>query len=107
MRAVSHYFIFLDFPVIVIVVWALERIRRRLPALGVVALSALLLVEQINLVPPIALDRRQEMRFLAALPPPPADCRAFYATTEQPPPYMGPAIDGLFSGNVAAMLVAT
>lgn len=106
-RAIARYLIFLDFPLILIAVWALESIWPRLPAAARVVSAALLLAEQIVLTPPIALDRAQQMRFLASLPPPPADCRAFYAATEQPPPYMSPAIDGIYSGNVAAMLIAT
>jgi hypothetical protein len=106
-RVPARFFIFLDFPVTLLAVWALEGLGPLLPPVAMAALSLLLLAEQVSLSSPTALHRRQQLHFLATLPPPPADCRAFYAATEQPPPYMRPEIDGLYSGNVAAMLVAT
>jgi hypothetical protein len=119
LRAPARFLIFLDFPVVLLAMWALEwalewvrewapkRWGRLLPPAAIAALAPLLLAEQVSLSSPTALNRRQELDFLATLPLPPADCRAFYAATEQPPPFAGAVIDGLYSGNVAAMLVAT
>ncbi len=105
-RAISRYFIFLDFPLILTAAWALDGASRHLSATLTAAVSVLLLAEQIVLIGPIVLNRRTEMRFLASLPLPPADCRAFYAATGEPPPAVNPAVSEFYSGNAVAMLIA-
>jgi hypothetical protein len=51
---------------------------------AVAALAALVLVEQVNLTPVAQIDRPAELARLAAVPPPPAPCRAFYVRSQEP-----------------------
>ena len=108
-RVTSRLQVFLDLPVTLVAAWAVGRLAWRVPPVAVAAIGALLLLEQVN-VPgptgPVFLHRTVEMRFLHAVPPPPPGCRVFYAATAQPPAFL-PKVDGFYSNNVAAMIVAT
>lgn len=48
-------------------------VRRAIPVV-----AALLLIEQVNVDWPATISRRQKTEWLAAIPPPPTACRAFY-----------------------------
>ncbi len=108
-RATSRLQVFLDLPVTLVAAWGIAQLAQRVPLVAVASIGAVLLLEQVN-VPgrtgPLVLNRHVEMRFLRAVPPPPPGCRAFYAATAQPPAFL-PALDGFYSNNVAAMIVAT
>jgi hypothetical protein len=107
-RVVARVQIFLMFPIAMVLAWALSRLASRWPAPLLAALGGVLVLEQINLSAPVAIDRRHEMAILAAIGPPPEGCKVFYAATTQPPPSgMGAEVDDIYGGNVAAMLVAT
>jgi hypothetical protein len=58
----------------------------------------------------LKLDRPHELARLARLaaaPPAPAWCRSFYLSRSRgEPSYLGPALDGIYSANVDAMLIA-
>lgn len=68
----------------------------------ILILSLLLVVEQVNDAPVYNMDRPTELALLAAVPPPPAGCKAFYAENSGP----GPDIDGIYRHNVDSMMIA-
>ncbi len=110
-RVVLRYQLFLVLPVLLLVgIHFRERlgdIWRRQPvlALGIVAL---LVLEQINLAHPAELSRRWQSAAFDRVPPPPADCRAFYVVAARPPEaaYVDSHQDALYSHNVDAMFLA-
>jgi hypothetical protein len=72
----------------------------------VAVLCVLLVIEEINVGPPLSLNRLRELAWLEAVPPPPAGCRAFFVSAARPGTYMGAALTGLISHNIDAMLIA-
>jgi hypothetical protein len=105
-RVIARLQIFLAFPASIVVARGLKTAARSLPAILIPGVCFVLVLEQINTGGYAALNRPAEMSFLRSLANPPSQCQAFYAATEQPHPIGGPVLAGLYSGNVAAMLVA-
>ena len=106
-RVVCRLQILLVAPVILAVTGYLASLSRRLPAPLLVAVCVLLVLEQIDTGSNTGLDRPGELRQLLSIPAPPANCRAFYATTTRPGPPLVPAeVDGFYSLNVDSMLLA-
>ncbi|EWY39908.1 hypothetical protein N825_04575 [Skermanella stibiiresistens SB22] len=106
-RVVVRSYIFLTLPITLITVVGLAgMLRSRSPALaGVLALA--LVLEQLNSGTVALIDRREENRRLAALPPPPAECRSFAAMVSREGGQAGlPDVINRYSHNVDAMLVA-
>ncbi len=106
-RVVARYQIFLALPIISIAICYLAQTARRLTTPLLVLLCALLVLEEINTLPLVKLDRPHELARLAAAPPAPAGCWSFYLSRSRgEPSYLGPALDGIYSANVDAMLIA-
>ena len=103
-RVVSRYQLFLTLPVVAITLCWLAQARLTLPLRLV--LCGLLLVGEINTAPPLALDRPHELARLRAVPSPPSRCRAFAATAARGETLAGAFVDGVYSHNVDAMLIA-
>ncbi|MGI4795427.1 MAG: hypothetical protein ACRYG8_15405 [Janthinobacterium lividum] len=106
-RVVCRIQIFLVVPVVLAVTAYLGSLSRRLPAPVLAVLCLVLVLEQLSGGWNVGLDRRAEMARLAAIPPPPAGCKAFYASSTRPgPPLYSEDVDGVYSLNVDAMLLA-
>ncbi|MDB5372773.1 MAG: hypothetical protein JWP04_1415, partial [Belnapia sp.] len=105
-RVVARYQIFLTLPVVLLAVSLLAAEARRLPHAALAALVALLLAEQANGYAPLFLDRREEAARLAAIPAPPAECRAFYVSAARTSSRFGEAVADPYNHNTEAMLVA-
>lgn len=105
-RVVARYQIFLAAPVVALAVLYLASQARRVAAPLLLLVCALLVAEQVNTKPIVALDRPHEMARLRAVPPPPAGCRAFFASAERGEGPLEPESDGFFSHNVDAMVIA-
>lgn len=105
-RVVARYQIFLTLPVVLLAMAVLSAEARRLPRLVVALLCGLLLAEQANGYAPLFLDRPLEARRLAAVPPAPAVCRAFYVSTARQESRFGEEVDNPYNHNTEAMLVA-
>ena len=105
-RVVARYQIFVAAPVTAIAVLYLSASARRIaaPVLGLVCV--LLVAEQINAAPHLALDRAHELARLGAVPPPPAECSAFFTSSARPEPMLDAGWDGFYSHNVDAMIIA-
>jgi hypothetical protein len=113
---VARYQVFLAVPVTALATAALAALARRLlaggapprPAAAAVLglLSALLLAEQLNAYSPRFLDRPLELARLRAVPPPPAECRAFFVTAARRESRFGEEVDNVYNHNTEAMLVA-
>ncbi len=70
-------------------------------------LVVVLVAEEIQLVDYSHLDRGAERQRLAAFPPPPASCRAFFVQSPVDRPSTGsPTVDSLYLSNVDAMMLA-
>lgn len=110
-RVVLRYQLFLVLPLLLLIVavhgdrfralWQ----RSRLLGLG---LAVLLVAEQWNTANPARLDRPQQLAELEAVPPPPADCAAFFVVDARrgEPEYRSPELEKLYPHNVDAMYLA-
>lgn len=106
-RVVARYQLVLVIPVIGLAVLALAAFARRLPAVAVASLAALLLLEQANDYAPLFLDRPLELSRLRSVPPAPAACRAFYVSSARTESRFGEAVEDPYNHNTEAMLVAS
>lgn len=105
-RVVARYQIFLAVPVVAIAVLYLSSQARRIAAPLLLLVCAWLVAEQINTAPLVSLDRRHELARLRSVPPPPAECKAFFALNARREGLLGPEWDGFYNHNVDAMLIA-
>ncbi|NOG71044.1 hypothetical protein [Roseicella sp. DB1501] len=103
-RVVARYQIFITLAVVLLAVAFLS--SRRWPVLPRLALVALLLLEQANSYAPLFLDRTLEAGRLAAVPPPPAGCRAFWVSAARQESRFGEAVTDPYNHNSEAMIVA-
>ncbi len=106
-RVVARFQLVLAIPVVGLAVVALSAWARRLPASVVTALAALLLLEQANGYAPLFLDRPLELARLRSVPPPPAECRAFWVSAARAESRFGEAVEDPYNHNTEAMLVAS
>ena len=106
-RVVCRLQILLVAPVVLAVTAALAQESRRIPVPLLAALCLLLVLEQIDTGSNTGLDHSGEMARLQSIPPAPAGCKAFYTASTRPgPPLLPEEIDGFYSLNVDAMMVA-
>jgi hypothetical protein len=105
-RVVARYQLFVVVPVIGLALVALSAWARRLPAAVVGLGAAVLLAEQLNAYSPRFLDRPLEAARLAAIPPPPTGCRAFFVTAAREESRFGEEVANEYNHNTEAMLVA-
>ncbi|MCO6417418.1 hypothetical protein JYK14_14790 [Siccirubricoccus sp. KC 17139] len=105
-RVVARYQIFLAVPVVLLAMSALAAWAPRWPRPAVLAACALLVAEQVNLYAPLFLDHPLEAARLAAVPPPPAGCQAFYVSAARQQSRFGEEVDNPYNHNTEAMLVA-
>lgn len=121
LRVISRFLLFALTGVVVMVMVFLDRAPRA--TWLTVLIVAGLLVEQIQLAAPLTLDRKAQLRMLAAVGPPPAGCAAFFVVSARPAGYPvlaeSRAIDRAWGGdgigdgglayrhNVDAMLLAS
>ncbi|MDO9707842.1 hypothetical protein [Paracraurococcus lichenis] len=103
-RVVARYQLFITLAVIVLAMAFLA--ARRWPRPVTAALVALLLLEQANGYAPLFLDRPLENGRLAAVPPPPPGCRAFYVSAARTESRFGEAVADPYNHNTEAMIVA-
>jgi hypothetical protein len=106
--AVGRYQIFLAAPVIGLAIAHLAERAKKVMAPVLIVGCVLLIVEESNL-PVLALNRPREISRLGEISAPPAGCEAFFVSEARPEKYvgyLGPAIDGIYSHNVDAMLIA-
>jgi len=78
-RVVSRFLLFAVTPVVVIVCSWLD--GARLPKWALIAIVVFLLIEEIQLAPPLMLNRARELAMLDAAGAPPAECRAFFVVS--------------------------
>jgi len=120
-RVVSRMLLFALVGVIAMVIVFLDRAPRSAWISGLILAG--LLVEQVQLAAPLGLDRRRELRMLAAAGPPPAACAVFFVVSARPAGFSvaaeARAIDRAWGGdgtgkdgptyrhNVDAMLLAS
>jgi hypothetical protein len=105
-RVVARYQLFLAAPVIAIVVCYLSARAHRMATPLLPLICALLVVEQVNTQANLSLNRPHELARLHAVPQPPSGCGAFFASSGRPESFAGPRLDGIYSHNVDAMLIA-
>jgi hypothetical protein len=106
MRATARYQIFLDGPVIALAVAYLAGHARSIVRPVLVLIATLLVLEEISVARPLDLDRTAEAARLRSVPPPPAGCKVFFATAARRESLPDPVINGLYSHNVDAMMIA-
>lgn len=105
-RVVARYQLFLMLPVTALAMCWLAEHAPRASRLAAGLLLALLLLEQLNGYAPAFVDRPLEAGRLAAVPPPPAECRAFFVTAARMQSRFGEAVEDAYNHNTEAMLVA-
>lgn len=112
-RTITRLYLLLLVPLTVIVATWLDRRGAARPRPELAALMALLIAEQVQTTPPLAVDRVAERAWLAGLPPPPAGCRAFFVVAARPGVELGGATPGRgraqydwYRHNVDAMLLS-
>jgi hypothetical protein len=106
-RVLARYQILLAAPLIGLAMVYLSHRVGRWPTALVLCLGCLLLAEQINIAPPLRIDRSKETARLAAVPPAPTACQAFFISHPDPAEnVINPETDGIFRHSVDAMLIA-
>ncbi|WP_052214788.1 hypothetical protein [Belnapia sp. F-4-1] len=105
-RVVARYQLFLTLPVVLLAMAMLSAEAWRLPRLAAGLLCALLVAEEANGYAPLFLDRPLEAGRLAAVPPAPAGCRAFYVSAARQESRFGEEVANPYNHNTEAMLVA-
>lgn len=106
LRVVARIALLLALPATALAVWYLS--RSSWPPLALLAISVVLLAEQINTRPITTLDRRMLLERTSGIAAPPASCRAFF-TTASPDTVDGDEsfpVGSLYPHNVDAMLIA-
>ncbi|WP_371869719.1 DUF7024 domain-containing protein [Duganella flavida] len=106
LRVVSRIFLLLTLPATALAVWYLS--RSSWSPLVLLAVSALLLAEEVNHSPITTLDRHLLLDRVSGMPPAPAECRAFF-TTASPDTVDGDTsfpVGAMYPHNVDAMLIA-
>ena len=105
-RVVSRAWIMLTGPMLCVVLVWLHGLGGRRPVLAV-ALAVLLVAEQLSSGPHVAsLDRAAELRYLDAVLPPPAGCRAFAVLSARNEDPESDKVLQTDSANAIAMLIA-
>ncbi|MEG3174997.1 hypothetical protein U1872_02055 [Sphingomonas sp. RB3P16] len=120
-RVITRLLLFLLIPMIALLMMALQ--RWRLPPAVLAIAIAFLLLEEVQLAAPLALDRPALLRMLRDIGPPPADCDTFFVVSARPAdaPLQAEAdqigtawgasrpndLLGLYRHNVDAMLLAS
>jgi hypothetical protein len=104
-RGVTRYQIFLVAPVVLVAVWQVSRLKWGGKMARIVVCVALVL-EEVNTKPPLGVNRRLEVTRLEAIGVPPKNCQSFFVSNARDAALYGPAIDGRYSHNVEAMIVA-
>ncbi len=106
-RVVARYQIFVTVPVVSIAILYLSASARKIVAPVLALVCVLLVAEQINTSPFMMLDRAHELAHLDAVPPPPADCKAFFTSSARPEPVLDdPDLEDFYNHNVDAMFIA-
>jgi len=105
-RAIARYQLFLAAPLILVTLAFLARHGRWLGRPVVAIVSLLLVAEQLDSDQIARINRPFELARLAKIPAPPAECAAFYISRDRGDNYANPAIDGIYSHSVDAMLIA-
>lgn len=105
-RVTARYYIFLTFPIVVLISFYLVRLERhgRSAKVTGILLMLLLCASQINRSPPTYLDVARELAIRNAVSPPPAGCTSFVVSNPAQPPTTH--FDKLYRQNVQAMLIA-
>lgn len=106
LRVVSRVFLFLVVPVTALAVWYLS--QSKWPRGVVLALSALLVLEQINGMKTTTLDRHMVVERTGGIAPAPAECRSFFTTESPDTVDTDPTfpVGSIYPHNVDAMLIA-
>lgn len=102
LNVVGAYQIFLTFPVVVVVLFYLDKVIDKLPVVVLLVLCGGLVLEELNRSY-IALDRGAELAKVSGLVQPPEFCYVFYVGGW---PNQVTHIDRLYAHNVSAMLIA-
>lgn len=105
-RVIARYQIFLAAPVIALAMFYLSENAHRIAKIILIPLCVLLVIEEINIGAPLSLNRVHELAWLDTLPLAPVVCRSFFVSAGRQETFMGPAIDGILSHNIDAMLIA-
>ena len=106
-RVVGRYQLFLVAPVVAIAIVYLSTTASRIAGPVLLVVCALLVAEEINTSPLIALDRLHELARLHAIPSPPAGCEAFFVSAARSEKLLDdPDLEGFFNHNVDAMIIA-
>jgi hypothetical protein len=108
LRVVSRIFLFFSAPVVALAVWYLSRKSATWPKFLVILLSVLLMIEEINVVETVGLNRAHELKLTTTVSAPPKACRAFYVTASPDSDLTdsGPYIATSLLHNIDAMLIA-
>lgn len=111
LRVVSRIYIFMALPTTLIIFKFLDFLWSNYTDVKKKVFMALIvfliILEQINTSPFVALDVNEQISFLKDLPPPPADCKSFYANNPSGFKFGDPDIDSFYRVNVRSMLVSS
>ncbi len=99
MRVIARFYLFLAFPIVVLV----SMFLKRLPQLLSAAMLLFFCVSQVDAFPSVHLDVGAAMSNLKQIPEPPPSCRSFYVSNA---PTQTSLVMMAYSHNVQAMLIA-
>ena len=117
-RAVTRFYLFALVPVTVIIAVGLDHLRASGRYVFLAVAMGVLLLEQVQLTPPLHLDRAEQLRLLRSVPVPPRACEAFFVVAARPTVSETEGIPGisadrhrriagLYRHNVDAMFLAS
>ncbi|KQR85491.1 hypothetical protein ASG35_27290 [Burkholderia sp. Leaf177] len=106
MRVISRFYIFLAFPLALLISLFLSRLSERSRVIGAVTTVVFVFVcaGQINQHPALFLDANKHAALIDNANAPPAECQSFFAVN--PTPRSTSMVDFLYRQNVQAMLIA-
>lgn len=105
-RVIARYYIFLAFPVSVLITYFFIKQAERGKWIGffVFILFSFITLSQINTRPPVVLDARHQAEMIEAVPAPPSLCKSFFTSSPNPTPIGN--VPTIYRANIQAMLIA-
>ncbi|MFH8134991.1 hypothetical protein ABU178_12520 [Pantoea osteomyelitidis] len=109
MRVTSRLCLYLIFPVSLISAYLMNLAQKTKYKSLALSFCVMVVIEQLNVYPNANFNRKTQLEFVKSLPPPPAECKAFYVIGQRQNELPNSTINimnSLYPHNVDAMLIS-